>query len=117
MFDFEKFPVYIKTLDLIKELQPQLKNKSINVNIRDQLYRATMSILLNIAEGAGKYGKRDKKNFYTIARGSTQECVAIIELLKIEGNISDELYFKTYSNLTEISKMLSGLINKMLNNH
>jgi four helix bundle protein len=114
MFDFEKFPVYIKTLELIKESQPLLKSKSININTRSQLYRASSSILLNIAEGAGKYSKKDKKNFYIIARGSAQECVAILSLLRVEQNISIGLYKSMYQDLEEISKMLSGLINKMI---
>lgn len=64
MFDFEKFPVYIQSEELIRVLQPLMKNKRVNVSIRDQLYRASSSILLNIAEGAGKFSKKDKKNFY-----------------------------------------------------
>lgn len=114
MFDFEKFPVYLSTKELITSLQPILKSKHINNNIKDQLYRASSSILLNIAEGAGKYGRKDKKNFYVIARGSTQECVAIITLLKLENNIPVKKYSEVYEQLTSISKMLSGLINKML---
>lgn len=114
MYDFEKFPVYVNTLELITKLQPLLRNKLIRISIRDQLYRASSSILLNIAEVAGKYGKKDKKNFYVIARGSAQECVAILSLLKIEGNITDMMHKDIYENLAVISKMLSGLINKML---
>ncbi len=113
MFDFEKFHVYVKTEYLIERLQPVLGNKKINSRIRDQFYRASSSILLNIAEGAGKYSKRDKKNYYVIARGSAQECVAIINLLKIEQNIDKDLYKDLYDLLVEISKMLSGLINSM----
>ncbi|MEP7103147.1 MAG: four helix bundle protein [Candidatus Dojkabacteria bacterium] len=114
MFDFEKFPVYLKTEDLITSLQPFLKNRLIHNSLRDQLYRASSSILLNIAEGAGKYSSKDKKNFYIIARGSTQECVAIIKLLKIEDKINEIEYSNIYSSLVIIGKMLSGLINKML---
>jgi four helix bundle protein len=114
MFDFEKFPVYIRATTLISDLQPILKNTRINIETRKQLYRASSSILLNIAEGAGKYSKKDKKNFYVIARGSNQECVAILSLLKIERNVSPQVYDHLYSLLEEISKMLSGLIRKMM---
>lgn len=113
MFDFEKFPVYLKAEELIRKLQPILKDNLVNKNTKDQLYRSSSSILFNIAEGAGKYSKKDKKNFYTIARGSIQETVAILRLLKIEERISEERYDCLYDILTEESKMLSGLINKM----
>jgi four helix bundle protein len=113
MFDFEKFPVYKKAeLQYLKTLKI-LSNQKIDLNLRSQLKRATLSIVLNIAEGAGKYTKNDKKNFYVIAKGSTYECVAIIRILKIEGLITEELYTDSYANLLDIAKMLSGLINSM----
>jgi len=115
MFDFEKFPVYIKSeevyLVIVKQILP---HKDLDRNLREQLRRASMSIALNIAEGAGKFSKKDKKNFYVIARGSNQECVALIRILKLEGKISDQLFDQLYSDFTEISKMLSGLINSMI---
>jgi four helix bundle protein len=94
---------------MTSQIQFILKNKEVNPT-RDQLYRAASSILLNIAEGAGKSSWREKKNFYTIARGSVQECVAIIQLLKVEDKIDDVKYTIIYSYLVEMSKMLSGLI-------
>ncbi len=114
MFDFEKFPVYIKTELLINKLQPIVRNRHIYTSTRDQLYRASSSILLNIAEGAAKYSKKEKKNFYLTARASAQECVAIIKLLKIESHINNEFHDELYNILTEICKMLSGLINFQL---
>jgi four helix bundle protein len=70
--------------------------------------------MLNIAEWAGKYSKADKKNYYITARWSVFECVAILRILKIEKTISEELFQKLYTNLEEISKMLSGLINALV---
>lgn len=114
MFDFEKFPVYIRSEQIYQKLGTVFKNKAVNNGLRDQLQRASSSVILNIAEGAGKFHKNDKKNFYLIARGSANECVAILKLLKIDGIIPEVFYTEIYNDLTEISKMLSGLINKML---
>ncbi len=83
MLDFEKFSVYIKAQEVFIFLQPFFKKRSITRSLRDQLYRAFTSILLNIAEGAGKFSRPDKKNFYLIARGSAQECVSILKILKL----------------------------------
>lgn len=114
MFNFEKFPVYIKSEQVYQKLGALFANKLIAKGLKDQLRRSSSSITLNIAEGAGKFHKNDKKNFYLIARGSTNECVAVLRLLKIDNHITNDLYENIYLDLTEISKMLSGLIKKML---
>ena len=50
--------------------------------LADQFKRASLSIPLNIAEGNGKFTKDDKAKFYKIARGSANECSAILDALK-----------------------------------
>ena len=114
MFDFEKFPVYIKAEQLYALVLKILQVKELDRNTKDQLKRAAMSIILNIAEGAGKYSIADKKNFYIISRGSVNECVAILRILKIEKKISDELFNKGYEFLLEIAKMLTALVNSLV---
>jgi four helix bundle protein len=41
----------------------------------DQLNRAALSIATNLADGNGRFTQAGRKNFFTIARGSAQECV------------------------------------------
>lgn len=48
--------------------------------LRDQLERASVSIVLNISEGTGRRSRRDKARFYAMARGSAMECAAIVNL-------------------------------------
>lgn len=114
MFDFEKFPVYIKSEEIYAIIVRDIFSKQITKNIRDQLQRASTSIILNIAEWAGKYSKADKKNYYLTARWSVHECVAIIRILKTEWVISEKTYKEIYERLEEISKMLSWLINTFI---
>ncbi len=114
MFDFEKFTVYTKSEEYYQIVLKEVFSKKINNNLKDQLQRASTSILLNIAEWSWKYSKADKKNYYITARWSVFECVAIIRILKIEKVISEEVFQKLYNNLEEIGKMLSGLINSLV---
>ena len=109
MFIFEKFPVYLKSEVVYKKLSVILNDKKVDLPIRDQLRRALLSISLNIAEGSGKISRKEKKNYYLIARGSTNECVAVLRLLKIENLISASFYSELYNDFIEIGKMLSGL--------
>ena len=52
--------------------------------LSDQLDRASLSVPLNVAEGAGRSGPRDQARHYTIARGSAVECLACLDLLELE---------------------------------
>jgi len=111
MFPFEQFPVYMKAEKLFNLLDLNvLGNNKISDNTRNQLQRAAQSILCNIAEGSGKFSKNDKKNFYTIARGSAYECASILKTLMQQRKISIEYYHYYYKELDEISLMLSHLI-------
>ena len=47
--------------------------------LRDQLKRAAISVVLNIAEAAGKPSAPDRARFHAIARGSAMECGALVD--------------------------------------
>ena len=112
MFDFEKLDVYRGAKELNKEILKFLRdNKHIDSYVRDQLRRASVSAVINIAEGSGKFSKPDKRNFYTIARGSVYECASLFEIISEEKHITEETYKDFYQKLETISKMLLGLIN------
>jgi four helix bundle protein len=49
-------------------------------HLADQLTRAATSIVLNLAEGAGKHSKPDKRRYYLTARGSATESAALLDV-------------------------------------
>jgi four helix bundle protein len=49
-------------------------------HLADQLTRASISIVLNLAEGAGKFSSADKRRFYLTARGSATESAALLDI-------------------------------------
>jgi four helix bundle protein len=67
--------------DLAVEVYRQLKTIQMPSQLRDQLLRASSSIVLNISEGSAKPTWRDKARFYAIAFGSLHEVQAILDLV------------------------------------
>ncbi len=109
MFDFQQLNVYKKARTLNRTLHSIAKETKLERHLADQLKRASLSIVLNIAEGTGKFSKADKRNFYTVARGSIYECVAILEVLE-DLSIVAQGERVVMDELESVSKMLLGLI-------
>ena len=82
MFDFEKLEVYRKAKAYNQSVTQFLLESKTDRVTHDQLRRASFSIMLNIAEGSGRFTNPDKRHFYIVARGSAFECVAIFDYLK-----------------------------------
>lgn len=111
-FPFENLDVYNKALtfvEAIESLNITLKGKA-SYSMLDQLSRAALSIPLNIAEGNGRWHKGEKRQFFWIARGSTFECVPIIQVLHRKNLINDVHYANYYEQLEVIAKMLTNLV-------
>ena len=114
MFDFEKLEVYGKVQDVNVKVLTYLSGASgIDGYIRDQWKRASLSALFNLAEGTGRMSKQDKKHFYTIARGSVFECVAIMNLLKEIDAVDEGFYKNVYAEYESCSKMLLAMYRSM----
>ena len=114
MFDFEKLSIYQKAKSYNKKVNHFLKATKLDRTTNDQLRRASFSIMLNIAEGTGRFTKPDRRNFYIIARGSAFECVAIFDYLKDIEIINEEQFQVFYSDLEELSKMLFAMIKNLI---
>lgn len=111
MFDFENLEVYKKTKQFNLSINKLLiHHDKLDYSIQNQLRRASLSILLNIAEGSGRRTNLEKRNFYSIAKGSVYENVAVLDLLKDLNILTAQEYQQYYDLLEELSKMLSALI-------
>jgi len=80
--------------------------------LRDQLDRASVSICLNVAEGAGRTSPAEKSHFFSIARGSATECGAALDLLLARGLVSSADHRRARSLLIRIVSMLVGLMRR-----
>ena len=110
MFDFEKLDVYQKVRSTNVLVLKYLDQRSVqDAYLEDQLNRAALSILLNLAEGVGRRTKPDKRRFINVARSSLFETVSILQILLDMNRIQQDLYDTLYSEYTSISKMLLAL--------
>lgn len=78
-------------------------------NVRDQLLRATESVVLNIAEGAGRLSRDDKRRFYEIAMGSLLECTAVLDCLRHRHAIAPQSYQDSRALAIRLYQILSRL--------
>jgi four helix bundle protein len=114
MFPYENLEVYKKAYKANQIVYRLLKgNKTIPGYARDQLGRASFSIMLNIAEGSAKFSNKDRRNFYVTARGSAFECASIINFLHEEGDLLIESKSELSASYEEMSRMLFTMIKNL----
>ena len=80
--------------------------------VRDQLDRASLSALLNTAEGNGKRQRQGRAKFFDDARGSTTECAACLDALIAKGAAREERVAEGKKMLLRIVSMLCGLVER-----
>jgi four helix bundle protein len=113
MFEFQKLEVYKKAKCFHLDCKKLILEKKLDRYITDQLGRASFSIALNIAEGSGKFSKPDRKNYFTTARGSIFECVAILDILYDQKGITQENFDLYLVKADELSRMLFAMIRNL----
>ncbi|MCF6172126.1 MAG: four helix bundle protein [Bacteroidales bacterium] len=87
-----------------------LFSESRDFGFRDQIRRASVSIMNNIAEGFERKSNKEFKQFLFIAKGSCGELRSMLYLAKELNKITAKDFTKLHSIAEEISKLLSGLI-------
>lgn len=87
-----------------------LFRESKDFGFTNQIQRASVSIMNNIAEGFERKGDKEFKHFLFLAKGSCGEVRSMLILAKDLELISTNEYSELHDLSEEISKILSGLI-------
>jgi four helix bundle protein len=112
---FEDLEVWQQAHELVLEIYRATEDfpNTERFRLTDQLCRASSSIPTNVAEGTGRYGKRDFKHFLYIARGSLEETKYLLLLGKDLGFLGHEDYNRLRDRCKILGKLLNGLINSL----
>lgn len=114
-FDFERLLVYQKAVAFAQEIYGLTKAfpRQEQFVLASQLRRAALSVSLNIAEGVGRDSFGERKRFYLIARGSTYECVPLLQLAESQDFVPARVQKKLRTDCYELASMLNGLIKSL----
>jgi four helix bundle protein len=83
IFGHERLNAYHTAIQFVGEASSLISQLPTgHSSLAQQLYRASISIPLNIAEGAGEFRKKEKARFYRMALRSATECAAILDVCK-----------------------------------
>lgn len=113
MFPFEKLIVWQKSTEFANEILELCENFQTNKKhwrLIQNLEAAAISIPANIAEGKGRYSKKEFVQFIFIARGSLYEAITILIIFHLNSWIETEELNRLKQQAEEINKMISALI-------
>ena len=109
--DAEKLTVYHVALEL--QCMANTLVPSVNRVLRDQFERASLSIVLNLAEGCGRVSRRQRRYHFGIARGSATECAALADVLRLRRLSPASECFRARSFAVRCVQMLTKLVASM----
>lgn len=110
---FSEMIVWQKARYLFKEVYGMVK-ESKDYFLRDQILRATLSISNNIAEGFGRFSKKENIQFLNIARGSANEVESMLFILQDVSNIDKAKITELMNILGDIKNLLNAIIQSIL---
>lgn len=106
-FDHERLDVYRESVAFVAWASQFVQAIAVKAAVKDHLDRASTSIVLNVAEGNGRFGMRDRCRFLDIAYGSGIEYVACLDVLVAKG-------LATHADITPGRQMLGKIISMLV---
>jgi len=116
MEKFRTLHVYQKALELSKEARKITRSfpKDELFGLISQFRRASDSLVLNIAEGAGNSSKKEFARFLDFSIRSGFECIGCLDIAITNGYLDKENYESILSSVNEIIAMLYGFKKSLL---
>ena len=108
---FEDLQVWQKAKTLSVDVYRTCRRGSIarDFSLRDQMQRASVSVMSNIAEGYERYSRPEFKHFLSISRGSVAELRSQLYLARELGYLHDDDFRRLMASCLELTRMLTSL--------
>lgn len=109
---FEDIQAWQKARELSKAVYAATSDGTFawDFGLRDQIRRAAVSVLSNIAEGFDRGGNRELTQFFYIAKGSAVEVHAQFQVALDAGYLKQEQFQQLYDLAGDTSRLLGGFI-------
>lgn len=109
---FEELSCWKNSRHLLKEIYALANNGELkrDFGLRDQVQRAAVSIMTNIAEGFARYHRKETIRFLDYAQSSASEIRSLLYVIEDLGYCDSEKAEQLRADTIEISKMVLGLI-------
>ncbi len=113
---FEDIQAWKKARELVKSIYQVTSEGGFarDYSLKDQIRRASVSIMSNIAEGFSRRSTNEFTQFLFIAKGSAGEVQSQLYIALDQGYISQEKFDELYSKSDEAARLLSGFIQYLL---
>lgn len=114
---FEDIEAWQKARELTKAIYALSNDGQFarDFGLRDQVRRASVSIMSNIAEGFGRGGNKEFIQFLSTAKGSASEVQAQLYVALDAGYINQDQFQKLYSETEATARMIAGLLRYLQN--
>jgi four helix bundle protein len=114
-FRFLEWKVYNDAQDLFKLVLRivRILPKEYRFELGSQIIRASLSIILNIAEGSGKTSDKELARFLDISLGSAYEVLASADVLRNNALLDKKEFDLIYSKIVSITDQLGGFKQKI----
>ena len=111
--NFEEIEAWQKARRLTQDIY-NISNHGLfskDFGLRDQIRRASVSIMSNIAEGFERNGTKEFVQFLAIAKGSVGEVKGQLYVALDQGYINQDTFDRLFVLSTETGRMIGGLMN------
>ncbi len=109
---FEDMHSWQKSKELVLKIYRLFENSN-DFGFKNQIERASVSVMNNIAEGFERQTNNEFRHFLFVSKGSVGEVRSMLYLALDLNKISQQEFEELYQLTIDISRLLSGFIKKL----